>query len=437
MNKLDILWRCKSVDSYRIQGGKKLEGEITVSGAKNAVLPILAGCIATGGESRINNCPDLSDVRNMILILQQLGCKVEKEGSSITINSKNIHTFRISEKLMREMRSSVFLMGPMISRFGKVELSYPGGCEIGLRPIDIHLSALRKMGVSICEKGGYLECTARKIAGDRIPLDFPSVGATENIMLTAIGAAGETVIINAAKEPEILDLQNFLNSCGAKITGAGTSQIKIAGHGVLSRNKLRDTEYTVMPDRIECGTFLCAVATTGGCVHLKNADPENMAMTISKLEETGCKMQIEKESISIEAPERLSSVGTIQTQPYPGFPTDMQSQFLSLMAVANGTTLITETIFENRFKQVDQLRKMGAKISIEGRNAIVTGVERLMGAKVFAKDLRGGAALVLAGLAAEGETTIEDIFHIDRGYENLKEKLESIGAEIERVTEVR
>lgn len=421
------------MDSYRITGGRKIEGELDISGAKNAVLPILAGCIATGGESKIDNCPDLSDVKNMILILKQLGCKIKREGSSILVDSKDIHTFRISEALMRGMRSSVFLLGPMISRFGKVEMSYPGGCEIGLRPIDIHLAALRHMGVVIVEKGGYLECSAKKIVGSVIPLDFPSVGATENIMLTAIGAVGETVIINAAKEPEIIDLQNFLNSCGARIKGAGTSQVKIAGNGVLKKKKLHDTEYAVMADRIECGTFLCAAAMTGGSLLVNNIETEYMTMTLSKLIEAGCEVHAEERKIWLKAPEKLTAVCNIKTQPYPGFPTDMQSQFLSMMTVSKGTGIITETIFENRFKQVDQLRKMGAKISVEGRNAIVTGVPNLTGAKVFAKDLRGGASLVLAGLVAEGETNIEDIFHIDRGYENMGGKLLHLGADIIRI----
>ena len=415
------------MDSYRISGGKKIQGEITLTGAKNAVLPILAATIITGKESILNHCPDLSDVRNMTEILRQIGCNVKQEKGSIVINTKDIDTFIIPGKLMREMRSSVFLMGPMLARFGKVVLSYPGGCEIGLRPIDIHLSALKKLGVTINEEHGNLECTADHLVGCKIALDFPSVGATENTMMAACCAEGETVIINAAKEPEIVDLQNYLNSTGAEIKGAGTSEIVIKG-----TKNFHNTSHSIISDRIEGGTFLTAAAMTNGQILLKNINPQYMTMTLSKLKEAGCEIFEGEDWIQLKSPSRLKAIDIIQTQPYPGFPTDMQSQMLSLMTVAKGTSVIIETIFENRFKQVNQLKSMGAKIVVDGRNAIVTGIESLNGATVGAKDLRGGAALVIAGLGAEGQTIVENICHIDRGYDKFEVALCSLGADIVR-----
>lgn len=415
------------MEQYHINGGRKLSGEYELTGAKNAVLPILAATIVTGNTSKIRNCPDLSDVKTMIAILRELGCCVTSENDGIVIDSGPIHSITIPEHLMREMRSSVFLMGPMIARCGKVKLSYPGGCEIGLRPIDIHLSALRSLGVLIRESHGFLECTADQLVGTRIVLDFPSVGATENIMMAATAAEGETRIINAAKEPEIIDLQNYLNSCGAEIRGAGTGEIIV--HGT---KKYHETEHKVISDRIEGGTVLAAVAITGGNVLLKNAIPEHMSMILSKFREAGCSIIEGKEQISFFAPERLRAVEILKTLPYPGFPTDMQSQFLTILATAQGTSMVTETIFESRYKHVEELRKMGANIKVDGRIAVVTGVNRLTGARVFAKDLRGGASLVIAGLGAEGKTIVENICHIDRGYDKFELALNNIGAEITR-----
>ena len=415
------------MEQYKISGGNRLMGEYAVTGSKNAVLPILAATIVTGKTSKIQNCPNISDVKNMLSILSSVGCKVTKEEDGIVIDSKDIHSHAIPEHLMREMRSSLFLMGPMIARFGKVTLSYPGGCEIGLRPIDIHLYALRKLGVTIRESHGFLECTAEKLEGSRIAFDFPSVGATENAMLAAIGASGETILINPAKEPEILDLQTYLNACGAEVSGAGTDEIVIRGNAAF-----HDIEHKVIPDRIEGGTILAATAATGGNVLLQNILPEHMRITLSKLREAGCRVEEGRDWIELKAPKRLKAVETIITQPYPGFPTDMQSQFLTAMTLARGTSVITETIFENRFKFIEELRKMGAKVKVEGRTAIVTGVDSLTGARVFAKDLRGGAALVIAGLAAEGETIVENICHIDRGYDKFEEALLKIGARIVR-----
>lgn len=421
------------MDSYLISGGKILKGEVDIKGAKNAVLPILAACIATGKETVLHNCPDLSDVRSMIVILEELGCKINRISDTIIIDSKDIHNTKISAKLMREMRSSVFLMGPMIARFGQVTMSYPGGCEIGLRPIDIHISALKKLGVKVNEENGVIHCKGEKLIGNEIILSFPSVGATENAMLTAIGAKGETIIKNAAREPEIVDLQNFLNSCGAEIKGAGTGRIIINGNEDLRQKGLNETEYTVMADRIEAGTFLAAVAITKGEVYLNKINPEYMNMILAKIVETGCKIVTGNDFIWVKAPEILKPVAHINTEPHPGFPTDMQSQMLSLLTIANGDSVITETIFESRFKNVDQLLKMGAKVRMEGRNAIISGVDRIVGTRVVARDLRGGAALVIAGLGAEGETVVENICHIDRGYDKFEVALRNLGADIQRV----
>ncbi|HVI42852.1 MAG TPA: UDP-N-acetylglucosamine 1-carboxyvinyltransferase [Anaerovoracaceae bacterium] len=419
------------MERFRINGGVKLTGEYELTGAKNAVLPILAATIVTGNECKIRSCPDLSDVQTMFTILTELGCKITKEEDGVIINTKPINSYTIPEHLMREMRSSVFLMGPMIARCGKVILSYPGGCEIGLRPIDIHLSALRKMGVTIKEAHGFMECTADRLVGGRILLDFPSVGATENVMLAATAAEGETRIINPAKEPEIIDLQRFLNACGAEVRGAGTGEIIIRG-----KRSYNQVEHRVIPDRIEGGTVLSAVAITGGNVILRNAIPEHMSMILSKFREAGCRIREGKDTVEMSSSGKLKAVETVKTQPYPGFPTDMQSQFLTLMTVAQGTSVITETIFESRFKHVDELRKMGAKIKVDGRTAVISGVKNLTGARVTAKDLRGGASLVIAGLGAEGETIVENICHIDRGYDKFEMALSKIGADIKRESTV-
>jgi UDP-N-acetylglucosamine 1-carboxyvinyltransferase len=417
------------VEQFRINGGGKLTGEYELTGAKNAVLPILAATIVTGNECKIKSCPDLSDVQTMFAILRELGCKITKEEDGVVIDTAPISSYTIPEHLMREMRSSVFLMGPMIARCGKVILSYPGGCEIGLRPIDIHLSALRKLGVTIKEAHGFLECTADRLVGGRIILDFPSVGATENVMLAATAAEGETRIINPAKEPEIVDLQKFLNDCGAEVSGAGTGEIVING-----KKSYHEMEHKVIPDRIEGGTVLAAVAITGGDIVLRNAIPEHMSMILSKLKEAGCRIREGNDFIELSCPDGLKAVDTVKTLPYPGFPTDMQSQFLTLMTMAQGTSVITETIFESRFKHVEELRRMGARINVDGRTAVVTGVERLTGARVVAKDLRGGASLVIAGLGAEGETIVENICYIDRGYDKFEMTLRKIGADIKRET---
>ncbi len=416
------------MSKFHITGGVQLSGETVINGAKNAVLPILAATVMNGNLNIIKDCPNLKDVRTMLHILDAIGCDTRFEGNIITVNSKSLDTYSIPEHLVSEMRSSVFLLGPMLSRCGRVVLSYPGGCEIGPRPIDLHLKVLKSLGVSIIESHGFLECRAENLKGCTIQLDFPSVGATENAMLASVEADGITRIKNAAKEPEIVDLQNFLNNMGARISGAGTSEIYIEG-----KRKLKEVEYSIIPDRIFAGTVLAAVAGTGGEVVLKNVIPEHLSIVLSKLMEAGCIIREDKNEIYLKAPRRLNAVEMIKTLPYPGFPTDMQSQFLSLMTLAKGTSIITETIFESRFKIVDELSKMGSKIKVDGRTAIITGVDHLTGARVFAKDLRGGAALVLAGLAANGESLVENVCHIDRGYDKLDICMNNLGGKIIRV----
>ncbi len=416
------------MESYHIAGGRVLKGEHCLKGAKNAVLPILAATIISGGTSRIENCPVLSDINTMLSILREMGCRVSRDGKDILVDSSPVSSFCIPQKLMKEIRSSVFLMGPTIARCGQVILSDPGGCAIGKRPIDIHLAALRQLGVEIEEKNGLLECKAAALKGSEITLSFPSVGATENVMMAAIMAEGETRILNPAKEPEIVDLQDYLVSCGAEITGAGSDVIRIVG-----KQPLHDTEYRPITDRIEAGTILAAAAATRGEVLLKGAVSGHMESILDCMEESGCKIEKGHDYVYLSAPDPLKAVRPVETKPYPGFPTDMQSQFMALMCIVEGRTEITENIFENRFKHVPELNRMGAKIRIEDRKAIVDGVKCLRGNRVKAADLRGGASLVIAGLAAEGNTIVENIHHIDRGYDGLETILKKLGAEIQRV----
>lgn len=409
---------------YIIEGGKRLEGETYVSGSKNASLPILAASLLNGKETRLYNVPNIHDIQITLKILKLLGCKVSRNGGKIVINSKNMENHQLPEDLMRQMRSSVILAGAILSRFKKAEFSYPGGCDIGSRPIDLHLEGFRKLGVTIEEESGYIKCSYDKIVGAEIHLDFPSVGATENIMLASVFAEGKTVIKNAALEPEIVDLAEMLNKMGAKVSGHGTNTIVIEGV-----SQLKEVSYRVMPDRIEAGTLLCAAAITGGKICLTKAMPEHMTPILHKLEDSGCQIEVDKTTIFLEAPKRLKAVD-IKTMPYPGFPTDMQSVFASMLCTAKGTSVIIENIFENRYKYVSELKRMGAKIDIEGKMAIIKGVRRLSGANVNSTDLRGGAALVLAGLVAKGETKVSHINYILRGYENIDEKLTDLGAKI-------
>lgn len=411
---------------YIIEGGKKLEGETYVSGSKNASLPILAAAILNNGITKLYNVPEIHDTKVMLEILKYLGCKVKQNNDKIVIDSRKMTKQEIPEDLMREMRSSVILVGALVGRFKHATFSCPGGCDIGARPIDLHLKAFQNLGIKIEEEVGYITCNCEEIVGSKIQLDFPSVGATENAMLAATLSKGITVISNAAMEPEIIDLQNFLNKMGAKIEGAGSNEIKIIGVETL-----KNIGYNIIPDRIEAGTLLCAVAATGGKVTLKNVIPEHLAPVLTKLEECGCKLDVKKDEIFLQAPKKLKAV-EIKTMPYPGFPTDMQSIFSSMLSTSKGTSVIIETIFENRYKYASELQRMGAKYLIDGRTAVITGVRKLNGVNVKATDLRGGAALVVAGLVAKGTTKISNIEYILRGYESLERKLEGLGAKITR-----
>lgn len=415
--------------SIIIKGGNKLNGEVKISGSKNASLPIIAASILSGKKTTLFNVPDIHDTQVTLKILRYLGCKVYKNHDRIEINSKYIDKMEVPESLMREMRSTVILAGALLGRFREVTFSYPGGCDIGARPIDLHLKSFKKLGINIAEEYGFIRCSCDKIVGADIDLDFPSVGATENIILASVFAQGKTSITNAAREPEIVDLVNILNKMGARISGEGTNVIEIEGV-----TKLHEVKYRVMPDRIEAGTFLCAGAMAGGKIKIANARTEQLIPIISKLEEAGCQIEKDNTSVTLQAPKRLKAI-EIKTMPYPGFPTDMQSIFGSMLSFAKGTSIITENIFENRFKYLQELKRMGAKSKQEGNVAIITGVKMLTGAKVKSTDLRGGAAMVLAGLKAKGITEVTNIEYILRGYEGLETKLRKLGADINLVQE--
>ncbi|MGI6128639.1 MAG: UDP-N-acetylglucosamine 1-carboxyvinyltransferase [bacterium] len=412
---------------FVISGGKPLVGTVRIAGAKNATLPIMAATLLTPNVCEINNVPDLRDVRMMKEILTLLGAKIKSGPGWCVVDSSRVSSFQIPERLMREMRSSVFLMGALLGRLGAVKLSYPGGCAIGPRPIDLHLKGLSSLGAKINERFGYIIAEAKALRGCDIHLDLPSVGATENIMMAAVKSSGTTVIRNAAKEPEIVDLQNFLNKMGARIKGAGTDTIKIEGV-----SELGPASHNVIPDRIEAGTFMVAAAMTSGDVYLENVIGEHSEPVAAKLREAGAMVEIIGDKVHVWAKERLKAVD-IKTMPYPGYPTDMQPQTMAMLSSAAGTSVVIENIFTNRFKHVDELRRMGAQISIEGRAAVIRGMKRLSGAAVEASDLRAGAALVLAGLAAEGQTVVDHIYHIDRGYEGLEHKLAALGAKVQRL----
>lgn len=410
--------------SYIIEGGKKLEGTVKISGSKNASLPILAATILSEKTNKLYNVPQIKDTKTTLEILKLLGCKIKQNSGKIEINSKHITKTEIPEYLMREMRSTVIMAGALLGRFKEVTFSYPGGCDIGSRPIDLHINAFKKLGVEITEEAGFIKCKANKIIGTNIDLDFPSVGATENIILATVLSTGTTTINNAAMEPEIIDMVQFLKKMGAKIQGEGTNQIIIDGV-----EKLSGVSYNIMPDRIEAGTILCAVAATGGNVILDNVIPEHLTAVINKLEETGCKIEINNKKITLNAPKKLKPID-IKTMTYPGFPTDLQQIFATMLVKASGTSIIVENIFESRYKYISELRKMGAKVTVEGKTAIIKGTRKINATTVVCTDLRGGAALVIAGLMAKGKSRVEDIGYIQRGYENLENKLGSLGTKI-------
>lgn len=413
---------------FVIEGGKRLNGKVRVQGAKNSALPILAATVAVGRPCIIHNCPMLTDIESTLKILKSIGCEVHRCGNSVSVDSSHIVTNVIPDELMREMRSSIIFLGALISRTGEVSLCAPGGCDIGLRPIDLHLFAMEKLGVSVSEVHGRISCKCTGINGTKIVLSFPSVGATENIILASLRCSGTTTIINAAKEPEIVDLAKFLNLCGARISGAGESTIYIEGV-----ERFHQTQYAVMPDRIVAGTYLTAAAVTGSDIILEDVVPTHVVPIIQCFEICGCRFNYSANRMRIIAPRRLNSMGTIRTMPYPGFPTDCQSLIMTAASVAEGTTIIYESIFENRFRHASELNRMGAEISIHDKTAVVNGVKKLMGALVCAHDLRAGAALTIAGLCAEGRTTVENTNYIDRGYECLEKSLGSIGATIKRI----
>ena len=411
-----------------IRGGRPLRGEVAIQGAKNSVLPILAATLLTAGQVEVRNCPRLRDVDASVRILQSLGCQARWEGTSLLVDTAGLNGCAISDTLMREMRSSAIFLGAILARCGQAELSYPGGCELGPRPIDLHLNGLRELGAEIDDSGGLLHCRAARLQGRELVLSLPSVGATENLMLAACGAEGVTTICNAAREPEIGDLQDFLNACGGKVSGAGTSAITIEGG-----RQLHGCAYTVMPDRIAAATYLCAMASAGGEGFLRGAREQHLSTVTAVLREAGCDVRRSAEGIACACRGRPKAVRPVRTAPYPGFPTDAQAVLMAALLRSRGTTVFEENIFENRYRHVDELTRMGADIRVAGRVAVVTGTEILHGTNLRCTDLRGGAALCVAALAAEGQTHVSEIGHIDRGYQDIVGDLRDLGADIARI----
>ncbi|MEN8263978.1 MAG: UDP-N-acetylglucosamine 1-carboxyvinyltransferase [Nitrospirota bacterium] len=417
------------MDKIEIEGGITLKGEVSISGAKNAALPVMAASILSAGESNIRNIPPLRDITTMGKLLAHLGMGYHQEDDEVILLADNISAIEAPYDFVKTMRASVLVLCPLVARMGEGKVSLPGGCAIGARPVNLHLMGLEKMGAEIILTEGYIEAKAKRLKGATIYFDVPTVTGTENLMMAATLAEGVTIMENAACEPEVIDLANALISMGAVIEGAGTSIIKIRGV-----KNLRPLDYRIIPDRIETGTYLSAAAITGGNVNITACLPEHSEALINKLIEAGVKIDRENDRLTVKGPDKILSTD-IKTMPYPGFPTDMQAQFMALMAVSEGTSLITENIFENRFMHVAEMRRMGADIRVEGSTATVTGVKSLKGAPVMATDLRASASLIIAGLAAEGTTTVDRVYHIDRGYERIEEKLKLLGAKIERVKE--
>jgi UDP-N-acetylglucosamine 1-carboxyvinyltransferase len=413
------------MSKFTVFGGARLTGEINIHGAKNVALPVFAAALLTEKQVIIHKCPLIRDVYNMLSLLKSIGCGVKIEGNTVIIDCQSAEHWEMPDFLAKEIRSSIFMLGPVISRFKKAKFTYPGGCEIGTRPIDLHLKGLREMNIEIREYSGHIYCETSGIKGAQIHLDYPSVGATENIMMAAVKAKGDTVIRNAAREPEIIELQTVINAMGGKVSGAGTSTITIE-----SVKKLGGVTYHCLADRIVAGTFMTAAVMTKGNLTIRNTREEYLYSIISKLREAGASIKVYNDAISVVATERPKEMHLIETAPYPGFPTDMQAQMCAAACVADGTSIIIENVFDNRFKHISELIRMGANITVKNRVAIVRGVEKLSGTDVIAMDLRGGAALLLAGLVAEGKTIIENVELIERGYEKIDEVLRSLGSTI-------
>jgi UDP-N-acetylglucosamine 1-carboxyvinyltransferase len=410
-----------------IEGPTRLEGEVRISGAKNSALPIMVASILSSGDNFIHNVPRLRDIMTMGKLLGRIGIDFQSEDSRVLLRSGSINSFEAPYDLVKTMRASVLVLGPLLAKTGKARVSLPGGCAIGARPTNLHIMGLKKMGADITLKDGYINATAEKLRGASIYLDIPTVTGTENLMMAAVLADGATIIENAAREPEVVDLANALISMGASIEGAGTGVIKIKGV-----SSLKPLNYKIIPDRIETATFMIAAGITKGNVRINDCNPDFVESIIVKMRETGFEIDQEKTRITVKGPDRPISVD-IKTMPYPGFPTDLQAQFMTLMAVSEGTSLITENIFENRFMHVAELKRMGADIKIEGSTATVQGVKQLKGAPVMATDLRASVSLVIAGMAAQGETVVDRLYHLDRGYEKIEEKLTYLGARVRRM----
>ena len=419
------------MNKLMINGGVTLKGEIRISGAKNAVLPILAATLLADGPATIENVPHLHDVTTTVELLGCMGVMVSvDEKLSVEVDSSTITNHTAPYHLVKTMRSSILVLGPLLARFGEAEVSLPGGCAIGSRPVDLHIKGLQDMGAEIDVSNGYIHAKAKRLKGARLVLDIVTVTGTENLMMAAALADGTTIIENAAREPEVVDLANFINAMGGKISGAGTDTIEIEGV-----EKLHGTRYRVLPDRIETGTYLVAAAITGGSIKVKDTEPRLLDAVIDKLREAGAKIEVGDDWISLDMEGRRPKAVSIRTAPYPAFPTDMQAQFAALNTIAEGTATVVETVFENRFMHVQELKRMGADIEVEGNTAIIRGTDKLTSAPVMATDLRASASLIIAGLVASGETEVQRIYHIDRGYENIEEKLSLLGAKIRRVHE--
>lgn len=417
------------MDSLRITGGQPLAGEVSISGAKNAALPILCACLLSAQPVLLQNVPRLKDVDTTLSLLARLGVKVNRdERESVELCAAELDSLEAPYELVKTMRASILVLGPLLARFGQARVSLPGGCAIGQRPVDQHIAGLQALGAQIKIEHGYVIATATRLKGAVIRTDMVTVTGTENLMMAAVLAQGTTVLENAAREPEVVDLAELLNKMGAKISGHGTDRIVIEGV-----DRLHGAEYRVMPDRIEAGSFLCAVAATGGHIHLRDVAPATMGATLSKLTESGLQLKIGADTIEASMQGRPKAVD-IRTHEYPGFATDMQAQFMALNTVAQGTAIVVETIFENRFMHVQELIRLGADIEVDGHTAVVRGVEGLSGATVMATDLRASASLVIAALKADGQTTVERIYHLDRGYSNMEKKLSQLGAHIERIS---